>query len=187
MNENDTERIIGSCLEINSDIVRMKFEEDKKHPKLFIKLRENYYRHKLIKSVKKLEKANVPLSKANLLELFAYVFSNFPPYGSYQNIKQVMHVDKENMNLWKGVIKHSSLDILYVIDIDVADDTFIVSIIINDAAKNSRNTSTVYLKELRTNKENMKEYITDLNSILIKIIMDYILHVIESTKQLERK
>lgn len=187
MHENDTERIIGSCLEINSDIVRMKFEENKKYPKLFIKLRENYYRGKLIKSVKKMEKANLPLSKTNLLELFAYIFSNFPPYGSYQNIKQVLHVDKENMNLWKVIVKHNSLDILYTIDIDVNDDVFIVSVIINDTTKDSRNTSTVYLKELRTDKENMKEYIIDLNTILIRIIMDYILHVIESTKQLERK
>ena len=42
MHENDTERIIGSCLEINSDIVRMKFEDDKRYNKLFIKLREYY-------------------------------------------------------------------------------------------------------------------------------------------------
>lgn len=183
MNNND--RIIGSCLEINSDIIRMRFE-DKKSSKLFIKIREFYFTHKLIKSVKKLQKANVPLNKENLLELFAYVYSNFPPYGNYQNIMKVMHVDKEDMNIWKGIIKYSD-DILFTIDIDNKEDTFTVVAIINDPEKDTRSNKTVYLKELSTDKENIKEYIYDLNKLLIKLIMDYILFVIDSSKEIERK
>ena len=184
MSENN-ERIIGSCLEINSDIIRMKFE-DTKTPKLFIFIKENFYRHKLIKSVKKLEKANVPLNKENLLELFAYIFSNFPPYGNYRSIKQVMHVDKEDMNIWKAVIRYSE-DIVYSIDIDAKEDTFTVAIIVRDSEKDSRNTVTVYLKELYSKKENIDEHIYELNKLLINIIKDYILEVIESSKEIERK
>ena len=181
----NTDRIIGSCLEINSDIIRMKFE-DVKYPKWIISIKETYYRHKLIKSVKKLEKANVPLNKENLLELFAYIFSNFPPYGTYKNIKQVMHVDKEDMNIWKAVIRYSE-DIVYSIDIDVKDNTFTVAIIVRNPEKDTRNTVTVYLKELYSTKENIGDHIYDLNKLLISIIKDYILDVIESTKELERK
>ena len=186
MNDNtNTERIIGSCLEINSDIIRMKFE-DNKTPKWIISMKESYYRHKLVKSVKKLEKANVPLNKENLLELFAYIFSNFPPYGNYKNIKQVMHVDKEDMNIWKTVIRYSE-DIVYSIDIDTKEDTFTVAIIVRDPEKDSRNTVTVYLKELYSKKENIDEHIYELNKLLINIIKDYILEVIESAKEIERK
>lgn len=185
MNENN-ERIIGSCLEINSDIIRMKFEEDKKFPKLFIKLRENFYRRKLIKTVKKLEKANIPLTKNNLLELFSYIYSNFPPNGSYQDIKQILHVEKENLNLWKAVVKYSD-NILYSIDIDVAEPTFTVTVIINNKEKDTRSTTDIYLKELITDKEKMKEHIQNLNTLMIKLIMNYTLDIIESTKQIERK
>lgn len=186
MVENNNERIIGSCLEINSDIIRMKFEEDKKFPKLFIKLRENFYRGKLIKTVKKLEKANIPLTKANLLELFSYIYSNFPPNGSYQNIKQILHVEKENLNIWKAIVKYTD-DILYTIDIDVIESTFTVTVIINNKEKDTRSTTDIYLKELITDKEKMKDHIRNLNSLMIKIIMNYILQIIESTKQIERK
>lgn len=185
MNDN-TERIIGNCLEINSDIIRMKFEDDNKYPKFFIKIRENFYRYKLIKSVKKLEKANVPLNRNNLIELFAYIYSNFPPYGSYQNIKQVMHVDKEDMNIWKAIIRYPD-NIVYSIDIDNEESTFTVVYIINDENNNSRITNTIYLTELITDKENLKEPIYNLNKLLIKITKDYILQTINSTKQIERK
>ena len=187
MNENNNnERIIGSCLEINSDIIRMKFDENIKLPKLILKLRENFYRHKLIKTVKKLEKANVPLNKSNLIEFFAYIYSNYPPNGSYHNIKQIMHVNNEDMILWKAIIKYSD-DILYVIDIDENEKIFTVSIIINDREKDIRRTTDIYLEELITDKEMSKDYINNLNKLIIKLIMQYILQIIESKKQIESK
>ena len=59
----------------------------------------------LLNDLPKLEKANIPLNKENLLELFTYIFNNFPPYGNYKNIKHIMHVDNENMNIWKDMRK----------------------------------------------------------------------------------
>lgn len=181
----ENERIIGSCLEINSDIIRMKFE-DTKLPKIIINLREKYYRYKLVKSVKKLEKANIPLNKSNLLELFSYIYSNFPPYGSYKSIKQIMHVEKESMNIWKTVIRYSE-DIVISIDIDYKDETMTLTTIVNDPKTDIRKTYTDYITELRSDKPATKNIINGLNDSLIKIIMEYILSVIESTKNIERK
>lgn len=181
----ENERIIGSCLEINSDIIRMKFE-DSKLPKIITNLREKYYRYKLIKSVKKFEKANIPLNKSNLLELFSYIYSNFPPYGSYKSIKQIMHVEKESMNIWKTVIRYSE-DIVISIDIDYKDETMTLTTIINDPKTDIRKTYTDYITELKSDKPATKDIIDGLNKSLIKIIMEYILSVIESTKNIERK
>ena len=177
-------RIIGNCLELNSDILKMRFE-DIKTPKPILLIKENYYRYRLKKSVYKLEKANIPLNKENLLELFTYIFNNFPPYGNYKNIKHIMHVDNENMNIWKAVIRYSE-DIVYSIDIDNNDDVFIVAIVVKDE-DNSRFTTTAYLKELYSKKENIHNHIYNLNKLLINIIKDYIINVIESTKTIERK
>lgn len=181
----ENERIIGSCLEINSDIIRMKFE-DTKLPKVFINLREKYYRYKLVKSVKKLSKANVPLNKTNLLELFSYLYSNFPPYGSYKKIKQIMHIDKNNLNIWKTVIRYSE-DVVVSIDIDNSEDKMTITTVINDPKTDQRTTYTDYISELKTDKNATKNIIEGLNKSLIETIMDYILSVIDSTKNIERK
>ena len=182
--ENNTERIIGSCLEINSDIIMMRYSDEKNYPEFFKSLREKYYKRKLINTVKKLEKANIPLNKNNLIELFACVYNNFPPYGKYQNIKQVLHVDKDNMNLWKAVIRYDESTI-YSIDIDQAEEKFTVNIII--IKDDTRIDYTDYLTELISKKEKTKDFIANLNKLLIKIIMDYILYIINSTESIERK
>lgn len=184
MDNND--RIIGNCLEINGDIIRMRFNNDKFPKFIFSRIKEKYYRYKLIKSVKKLSKANIPLNKNNLIELFAYMHSNFPPYGNYQNIIQVMHVDKNDIDIWKCIIKYSD-NMLFTIDIDNKEELFTVVLTVNNPDKNERVNRTVYLKHLATSKEEMKDYIKNLNNIMIKIIMDYILLVIDSSRQLERK
>lgn len=172
---NNTERIIGSCLELNGEIVSMSFNSNL--PKFLAKIREFYFKRKLINSVKKLKKANTPLTTDNVMELFNYIYSNFPPFGSYKNIKSVIHTDKTD--IWRSSI--SKDDIVYIIEIDtISKGIMNITIHINDENGNGK-TITCYLKELKTEKEYAKKYINSLNSILINIIMEYILDTIDST------
>lgn len=186
MEELNSERIIGSCLEINSDITRMKFEESRL-PRFFTNLRANYYRKKLIKTVKKLNKANIALSRENIIELLSYVFSNFPPTGTYDIISKTYHVVKNdgNIDIWSCNVIVSP-NRAYHISIDNIEKQFEVTIIDNENNKGTRSYS-IRLTKLDTTNKNLNHYIKELNESLIKVIMNYTLSVIENSDNLERK
>ena len=71
----NTTHIIADCFEINADIISMRVNS--KLPSFISKFIENRRRDRLIKIVKKLKKANAPLSRTNLIELFTYMFNSF--------------------------------------------------------------------------------------------------------------
>lgn len=186
MEELNSERIIGSCLEINSDIIRMKFEESRL-PRFFNNLRSNYYRKRLIKTVKKLQKANIALSRENIIELLSYVFSNFPPTGTYDIIRKTTHTFnvEKNIDIWSCNIVVSK-NRAYRISIDNIEKLFDVTIIDGESGSGTKTYSTS-LSKLETSNKNLSHYIKELNESLIKVIMNYILTVIEDSNKLERK
>lgn len=87
MELDNTNRIIGDFFEINSDIVYN--EHTSKFPKFIARLISKYYRNKLIKKVDELSGDNIILETENVSEIFAYIFSSFPPKGKFGCIQLV--------------------------------------------------------------------------------------------------
>lgn len=83
----NTNRIIGDFFEINSDIVYN--EHTSKFPKFIARLISKYYRNKLIKKVDELSGNNMILETENVSEIFAYLYSSFPPKGKFGCIRLV--------------------------------------------------------------------------------------------------
>lgn len=170
-------RLIGDCLELNADIIQN--EHESKLPKFLAKLRANYYRYKLIKSVKKIEQGNTPLSKDNLMELALYLYNNYRPYGEYKTISYVKYLESTDS---------------YVMKLEVAKDVFsIFTLNEKNASFDAKikpavdTTYDVSLKELTSDNDDLKHHLLEINHELLKVITQYIIDTIEEYKEMDKK
>lgn len=182
MEELDNSRIIASCLEINNDIIMMKL--DSKLPLLLSKIRESYYRNKLIKTVNKLQKANIPLNTDNLTELFIYIYSNYPPYGIYKEIKWCKCINVNSVDIIESCIVLDDMKAIF--KIDKLDTSGKFRLILSIKKDEKFYNYDILLSELITSNNMIKDYVKELNKLLINIMRNYILDTINSYK-VERK
>lgn len=168
MEEINTERIIGDCMEINAEIVEQRFTS--KLPKFIARIREKYYRDKLIKIITKLKVANKPLTSNNLFEFFIYLYNNYPPKGSYKDIGYSVIIESSNRLIakitgekWDGQIK-----------IDLSDLTKF-ELYLTVYKEVNLNTYNFTLKELTVSLEEVSDYVSEMNTIILNNMSDYII------------
>lgn len=172
MDNLDTNRIIGDCFEINGDIISMRIKS--KLPKFISKIQENFRRNRLIKIVKNLRKANVPLSRDNIIEYFTYIFNNFSPNGEYKSIKGIKHIIiDDTLETWIVMVSvNDEFTAVFKVEMDSKEFSIDLKIPNNDnfITRNLTNLTQVYSDNPET-----FDYIDKLNKILISDMTDYIL------------
>ena len=84
MNRDNSNRIIGDIIEINSDIIDKRIHSKSK--KFITNLKEKYYRYRLNRIIKQFKKKLI-LNKYNIEELFSYIFTYYQ--GRYQCIQKI--------------------------------------------------------------------------------------------------
>lgn len=168
----NTTHIIADCFEINADIISMRVNS--KLPSFISKFIENRRRDRLIKIVKKLKKANAPLSRTNLIELFTYIFNNFSPDGEYKSIKGIKHiVIDESIESWVAMISVND-EFTAIIKIKMSDSGFSVELKIPDGnGFMTRDISDISF--LLAGDIEIDQYLEKLNLTLISVMADYIL------------
>lgn len=160
------ERIIGDFFEINADNLKYKID-NKKNPFSIIIYKINQY--KLKSRVKKLRNLNIVLNKNNIIEFVSYICNNYPPAGSYKNIK-------------KSKIGMKDTEVEFVISFDnitAIINTIFENISIIIKVTNEDNSTTRYnleLPELEANSSarDIREVINKVNNKLVEIMCDYI-------------
>ena len=145
-----------------------------KLPSFISKFIENRRRDRLIKIVKKLKKANAPLSRTNLIELFTYIFNNFSPDGEYKSIKGIKHiVIDESIESWVAMIAVND-EFTAIIKIKMSDSGFSVELKIPDGSGfMTRDISDISF--LLAGDIEIDQYLEKLNLTLISVMADYIL------------
>lgn len=89
----NSSRIIGDFLEINTDIV--KTESELNHISFFKKRKCKKLRNQLIETAKQIPKLNRSLKKENVYELINYIWSNFAPSGAFGSIQTSFREGKD--------------------------------------------------------------------------------------------
>ena len=181
-----TDRIIGDCFEINTDIMNQYNES--KLPKIIRKIRANYYKKKLLQEIEKIKDANVPLSKSILQEYFSCLYSNFPPSGNYMHVRDI-----KNIIIGNGV---NMMEIqLYPVNLEDHNSHITVETFIKIDMNDPKNTMTVKLKYIMNNVINdyyffrdslelpnsyYEKMIQEINSTIIYDIYEYLKDTIEN-------
>ena len=177
MNELNTDRIIGDCLEINGDIINRNFNS--RFPKFICNIRERYYRNKLIKIVNKIKKSNTPLKACNIYELACYVYNNYIPNGTFGCIYKIKYFDKYNR--YNVYVKYDDIKAIIMIE---DQDHFDLSI---EYYKNNILTaSRITLKTMETNNTDIKKKVFSINKALTETIADYILNILNGYNRKEK-
>ena len=158
------DRIIGSFLEINGDIILQ--ENESKLPKFIKKIRSRYYRNKVIKSIKKLRNSNHILSKDNIEEFFSYTFNSFPPYGKYKSVV----TSKIDNNTTEGILEFDNYKVIITIEKD--EENF--EIHINEINEDRYDTYNLYLDKLYSESKSSREILYTINNRLLNDICDFI-------------
>lgn len=172
------DRLIGDVMEINGDILMQ--EQNSKLPKFLARIRSRYYRSKLIKSAKKLRKANVPLTYDNLRELFNYMISNYPPEGSYKNIKKVKIYTASEIDYMDAWVELDNLKFLIKFNSTAEVRGKFDVTISHTVSETLTETFEIMLSKLETTKPELRDIIRELNNTLYNVIADYIIETISS-------
>ena len=178
--EINTDRIIGDCMEVYGEIVSMLHDTSSKEPRFIREIKAKRYLSKLVKIVKKIRDANKPLNKENLKEYFYYLFSSFPPYGSYKNTTTVNIL--ESTNTVMAVFK---LDIYTKIKFVIRDNDDMFNMIISKKSDKSEevNSYDINTNELLVENKEIASIIEEINKTMLDNITEYILSSIKlSTK-----
>lgn len=170
---NDTNRIIGDFLEINSDIISRQVKS--KLPKFISNVVYNRYRKKLRKTVTKLQNSNMVLTKENLAEYFIYCYNNFPPKGSYRSVNKVLY--NEDTNKVEAIIKFESKQA--IIDIEDNYDGFTIGVKDKDIDTGNWNNFSIHCIKLESNMNIASEVLKEINKQLLDDICIFILSNID--------
>lgn len=172
--DNNTDRIIGDFCEINGDLVYLR--NTSIEPKFIsnYKYRKNHKR--LIKSVEKLRNSKHILTKNNLIELFAYCYNSYPPYGQYKSIKLSKILD-EDANNYESVVQFDNFVAIFNLSKKTTNFEIHLTIDNDDDTKDS---FTVELKELKTNNQKFINYIEIINSKLLSDMCDFIIDILSA-------
>lgn len=174
------ERIIGEFLEINADIVKQ--EANSKLPSFLSKLRANYFRRKLLKSLYKLEKSDYILNRNDISELFAYTFNNFPPKGSYNTIAFSKVIERNGNIDTEGMIGFDKITCIFNLSTEKSYFDFSISSIDENGEMHRFNSS---LDRLYANNKNdyYNDIIYKINKDLLKEIINYVESVLKMYKR----
>ncbi len=166
-----TSNIIGDFLDINKEISMIKINGKME----FIdNIRCKYYRNKLIKKTEKLSKANIPLSKDNILELLTHIYSNYMPTGKFGYITSTTYYGNSNCYVAAIALGNCS----YSLKVSNETEKFTISII--STGKRENKGFTVELNELHSNNREIEDLIRPLNKALVDTMVDYILDTLKS-------
>ena len=183
MNMN-SHRIIGDIMEINYDIV----ENITKSPKFISKIKDKYYRYRLIKSIKSFKKKNLILGKMQCQELFAYILSLYN--GKYKSILNIDAMTTEESNLSVNVLVNLQNDpiyskIKYLIGIRDGSPTINIYYTITEV-KGVVITSKAIVNDLSYDKEKLElpavRAIKELNDTLVDIMESFLLEYLSNYK-----
>lgn len=169
---NETERIIGDSLEIYSDLIKSKNDESDKRPKFIKNIIFKRYYKKLVKIVKKLYKANKPLTRANLVEYFTYIYNNYPPYGTYKHMSVVKMLSSSIV----AVFKVDNIKAKFIIRED--EKTFNLVLAITNTNTEVVQNYDINLETLYSDDTRFKDKLESINNSIHQDIADYILDAI---------
>lgn len=169
MNEINASRIIGDSLEINADITATYFNS--KLPRFISNILAKHYRNKLIKLINKLKTGNKILDIYNISEFLSYVYNNYPPNGTFENVESVRVMETSNRII--GVIKnqdkwYTKISIIRDMKSDIDFEFFVYDE--NKSVKRYDFKSKI----IKTDKSEIEEEVSDLNNILLDNIVKYI-------------
>ena len=169
---NYDKRIIGDFLEINGENIQYR-ENNKRNP--ISKIIYKYNRRKLKKAVTKLKKSNIILNRFNIIELFSYIYNNFPPDGKYDIIYR-SKINMNNPDEVEGILKFDN----YTVIINTCDENNIsINIHITDEEGNIKN-YTLNSESISTSNisAEINSILNIINKKLLDIMCNYILNVI---------
>ena len=162
------DRIIGSFLEINGDIILQ--ENESKLPGFIKRIRSKHYRKKLIKSINKLRNSKYILTKENIEEFFSYTYNGFPPYGKFKSVI----MSKVDNDITEGVLKFDKYKI--VISIYKNEENFEIHIVeSNEYGNDSYN---LYMDKLYSEAKANRELLYMINDKILNDICDFINDII---------
>ena len=168
----NNDRIIGDFLEINADIVS--YKQLSKSPKFITNFSVKRKRKRLRKMIDKLKETDYVLNKNNLIEIFAYIYNNFPPYGRYGSIYMVKMNDIENTDI-EAVIRFDNI----VAVITIEDRMHGFGINIKDSSDpESLKSCSVNVNKLESKNKRSKDLLKKINERLFKDMIDYIESII---------
>lgn len=172
-----TSRIIGDFLEINADIVLY----EQSSPNKFVKIIRHFIakrnRNKLLNSLKKLRDSNHILDTDNLLELFIYIYNNFPPKGSYNSIKTVKILDEDG-NKVEALVSFDNYSSL--ISIDKRESGF--DIVIHELKEGNSNSCSIHCDKMYSDNPRTEDWLFIINGQLLNDMCDYIDSIITQYK-----
>lgn len=173
-------RIIGDFFEINANIVKQ--EADSKLPSFLSKLRANFFRRKLLKSLYKLEKSNYVLNAENISELFTYIFNNYPPKGNYNSIAFSKVMERNGNVEIEGIVRFDKISC--IINLSTEKSTFEISISSIDK-DGERHQFNLFLDKLYTDEKNTyyNDIVYQINKDLLKEIVNYTESVLKMYKR----
>lgn len=182
-NDINVERIIGDCFEINADIIQSSINS--KLPRFIADTREKYYRNKLIKVVKKLKKANIPLNRSNLIEFFSYLYNNYSLYNTEDSkckfIEWVKHLETDDLDIWEAKIsdlcEYDNRTIKCIIKIDAKEEK--MQLLIGIYSEETIDSYDIWCSKIETSNSELREYVRIINNMLIESIYEYIINSLE--------
>lgn len=160
----ESNNIISKYKELYDQIQNMC--NSSKAPKIFAKIRISMYKKKLLKSVDKLYKANIPMNTGDVIDMLTNIQSNNLPDGAYKNLEYIT-IDyniirtKISTDTYKAYITihnndhdHMDLNLKYI-------DHNMIGLNLN-------------LKEFKGNKLETKDILAEINSLMWSLSADYI-------------
>lgn len=163
----NNDRIIGDIIELNAEIVSKRINS--KFPSLISNYIANRDRRKLLKIIDKFGKSDYILNKNNLFEFFIYIYNNFEG-SSYGCIKKVAYMVNKNISTIYADITIENVDFNITLSSD-SNDIFIHCCI--KYYTGLRESFSVQLDKLITNKDKLDEVIYKLNKQLLLNLSKY--------------
>ena len=167
------QRIIGDALQLNAEINESIFNS--KSPRFLKILEKKYYTLKISRIVKKIGAGNVPLTKANLVELASYIYNNYQPDCKFMGIKHVRYFRDSDSYLMRLEFGNSTL----VFNLHDANNSKVNNFTCKVIPDNGLGKAyEVEIKEMVTDNNEIRHVLIDANTVLYNIIKDYILLII---------
>ena len=170
----ETDNIILDTLIANTEISDLR--RKLKYPGFISNFIEKRYRKRLLKSVMKIKKANIPLTRNNLFEYFSNIYNS--QQGKYKSIKTIKLIDTDDHTLISALINIDKYK--FIIKIDSRDENnLLLNISIKNEDKSFNNYNDISQKDLSgcINRE-VKEALSTLNRALWDELCDYLIEII---------
>lgn len=178
----DTTHIMNDCFVLNGEIIKESI--DSKLPRPLAIIREKSRRKKLIKMVEKLQKANIPLERDNILEFMSFAYNNISQFVGSEAIYKdkivaLQQITVANSPIWQmGMRVDDNLSCIITIDIAEPKD-FQIIIKYIDKKMQDHKYDVRLERMIHESNSTIQDYVQKINKAIIELMYQYIVDTLK--------